>query len=459
MLMRRILGLVAVAVVTSSAFGLTDEEVFRNFRFNLINPGARSLAMGGAFISLADDATAAQANPAGLSYLRRPEFFAEYRYVDNASRASILRETLPPDIDTFVATGTDLADRNSPTFISLVSQLGTNWIIGVSRQEVLNTRNSTVSSFAFSFPSPPSVFVVQGSGSIDVKATNYNASAGFRVNDRFALGGSLAYSTLSVRSEVTNFIVDTGGTVAGRQILEPTLDLRTSIHDNDTDYAFNLGAIYTFQAQNLTFAAVYRRAPKFSVRERIDPVGPDIDDDGFPDSGIDTQDTRKIVRCAPATPCAFGNTFHLPDSYGVSESWSGRKLTISQDFERVEYTDLLEGYVPGINILTGADARFTVKDAWEYHFGAEYVLKARAPIALRAGLFTEHDSTIRAASTGANAFATPASFPGRRRDTEIHVTGGAGIVWGGEGRYKLDGAIDRAGSDNEYLVSFIFRGK
>jgi long-chain fatty acid transport protein len=58
-----VLPLLLLAATTASA--LTDEEIFRNFRFNMINPGARSMALGGAFVSLADDATAAQANPAG----------------------------------------------------------------------------------------------------------------------------------------------------------------------------------------------------------------------------------------------------------------------------------------------------------------------------------------------------------------------------------------------------------
>jgi hypothetical protein len=31
----------------------------------MVNPGARSLGLGGAFVALADDATAAYANPAG----------------------------------------------------------------------------------------------------------------------------------------------------------------------------------------------------------------------------------------------------------------------------------------------------------------------------------------------------------------------------------------------------------
>lgn len=42
--------------------------------FNPVGSGARALGMGGAFIAVADDATAASWNPAGLVQLERPEF-------------------------------------------------------------------------------------------------------------------------------------------------------------------------------------------------------------------------------------------------------------------------------------------------------------------------------------------------------------------------------------------------
>ena len=41
--------------------------------FNPVGSGARALGMGGAFIAVADDATAASWNPAGLSQLKKPE--------------------------------------------------------------------------------------------------------------------------------------------------------------------------------------------------------------------------------------------------------------------------------------------------------------------------------------------------------------------------------------------------
>src|SRR5256885_9004044 len=57
----------------------TDIESLAGLQFNFGNPGARSLGMGGAFLGLADDASAAEANPAGLTILRKPEISIEAR--------------------------------------------------------------------------------------------------------------------------------------------------------------------------------------------------------------------------------------------------------------------------------------------------------------------------------------------------------------------------------------------
>jgi len=51
-----------------------DELDFQGRSNILVGSGARALGMAGAFVARADDATAASWNPAGLSYLRRPEF-------------------------------------------------------------------------------------------------------------------------------------------------------------------------------------------------------------------------------------------------------------------------------------------------------------------------------------------------------------------------------------------------
>src|SRR6266849_5827150 len=57
----------------------TDIDSLAGPQFNFGNPGARSLGMAGAFLGLADDASAAEANPAGLTILRKLEASIEAR--------------------------------------------------------------------------------------------------------------------------------------------------------------------------------------------------------------------------------------------------------------------------------------------------------------------------------------------------------------------------------------------
>ena len=61
------------------AWAQSNDEVQTGTQFNFIAPGARSLGLGGAFLGLADDATAAYSNPAGLTQLTEPEVSLEGR--------------------------------------------------------------------------------------------------------------------------------------------------------------------------------------------------------------------------------------------------------------------------------------------------------------------------------------------------------------------------------------------
>src|SRR5438067_6917862 len=82
--MRKALVLIVALAAALPAFAQnTDIESLSGLQFNFGNPGARSLGMGGAFLGLADDASAAEANPAGLTVLRKPEVSIEIRnYVE-----------------------------------------------------------------------------------------------------------------------------------------------------------------------------------------------------------------------------------------------------------------------------------------------------------------------------------------------------------------------------------------
>ena len=70
-------GALAGAMTVLALMGVTRavnaQQLPSSFQLSLSNPGARSLGFGGAFVAIADDATAAWANPAGLVQLARPE--------------------------------------------------------------------------------------------------------------------------------------------------------------------------------------------------------------------------------------------------------------------------------------------------------------------------------------------------------------------------------------------------
>ena len=58
---------------------LWGQQTIVPLQLSFSDPGARSMGFGGAFVALADDATAAFANPAGLVQLIRPEVSVEAR--------------------------------------------------------------------------------------------------------------------------------------------------------------------------------------------------------------------------------------------------------------------------------------------------------------------------------------------------------------------------------------------
>ena len=245
-----------------------------------------------------------------------------------------------------------------------------------------------------------------------------------------------------MKSEVVNLVVDTAGNLAGQPILSPTLDLRTSIDDSDNDVVISLGVIYKRHDKpknNWGVGIVFREAPRFSVDERIDP------------NGLDTFEVRTRLGAQ------FDNRFTLPSVVGVGGSiQTSDRFTASMDVERILYSNLLDGFVAGANVLTSEDAVFTIDDATDYRFGAEYILfnenNSLPVMALRAGVFTEEPSTIRALSTGSNSFATEEVFSGRGRN--VHGTVGVGFKFD---HYQVDLGADFSETSNEYLVSVIYK--
>lgn len=428
-----LVALAVIAVVAPAAgYAVTDEEIFRDFRFNLSNPGARSLGLGGAFIAVSDDATAALSNPAGLMNLQRPEFFTEIRdtQVDNSTieqtlsmgSATIRSETLPNAVF-------------SPSFISYVYPTK-RWAVGVSRLELNKADNNTRSGFNIQFdPNLPNA-VIGGTGSIRTDLSVWNVTGALKIRDNLSFGATVAFGFLSLESHMTNNITDP----SDPNNPEPRTLFDTAIDDTDTDIAFNAGLQWK-PLETLSFGAVYRGGLNFTVGETIS------NDQFF----------------GGAVSQFFGSpldtTFNTPDSYGAGVAWQPMSaLTLSGDWVHIKYTDLLDGFQSGLGILSLGDpnANFTINDADEFHVGAEYVFTAGSvPIAARVGGYTDHNSRIYAdfKNGGFTTFANNSSFP--ERSSTTHLTVGTGAVV--QGKFQIDAAADFSSIVNTYVVSTIFR--
>src|SRR5215213_9842185 len=103
-----------------------DIEALSGLQFNFGNPGARSLGMGGAFLGLADDASAAEANPAGLTILRKPEVSIEAR--NYLEQQLFTTSGTFPDVERTAFT--HHSDRVGVTFASAVLPIRNKFTLG-----------------------------------------------------------------------------------------------------------------------------------------------------------------------------------------------------------------------------------------------------------------------------------------------------------------------------------------
>ena len=96
--MRRqlIITIVANAITAATPQLIFSQGVLPATSFSaVVGSGARAFGMGGAFIAVADDATAASWNPAGLSQLEKPELSGVFATNDLETREPSLTFTSP----------------------------------------------------------------------------------------------------------------------------------------------------------------------------------------------------------------------------------------------------------------------------------------------------------------------------------------------------------------------------
>jgi long-chain fatty acid transport protein len=173
------------------------------------NPGARSIGLGGAFAAIADDATAAFANPAGLVQILRPEISIELRFT------SLMNDGEIGSAEGISGLG----------FFSFVLPTR-NWAVALYSQQVGSV------TFGFDYPEFfESEFAVR----------SYAAAAAFEFTEHLSLGAGVSYfnGRRSAGTEVTGF--------------------------SDSDWGLNAGVLWKV-ARAWNVAGFYRQGPEFEPR-------------------------------------------------------------------------------------------------------------------------------------------------------------------------------------------------
>lgn len=477
---------VCLLAVPADSRALTDEELFLDLRLNLTDPGARALGLGGAFTAVADDVTATQANPAALNYVTAPEFYIEYRGI---SYDTLSRTTEMGSLDVDLGSGQrDLPylglrsvsgeeTAAAPTLVAFawpfrLGSVGRRLTVTASRQ-VLLTGDRSLSSDTettearFSFDSFPNTVgpggveaysvrtPVTGGGSAEV--VYWTGGASLELTEDFSMGMTVSYATLELQTDTLTQVVD-----PLELLLDPShprlpgmadSDLyRTAIDGTDDGLAWSLGvhwhpdSSFADGSSPWRFGAVYLKGAEFGVRESV-----------FLNETLDQ---------------SFINYVVVPDRYSVAASYDlGQRWLFTLEYERIEYSDMMQGFRSGVNYLTsgrvageafGIDpdvpVEYTLDDGDVPRAGVEWnhLWDGSKPrrLAVRVGYFRMPDSRIRMTQFNSTDPAVNSTYLTAFGEGEAQdfLTAGAGYSFS---RYSID--LSGAASDTSYQVVGSFR--
>ena len=448
----------SVAVTLPLAAQNTDIESLSGLQFNFGNPGARSLGMGGAFLGLADDASAAEANPAGLTILRKPEVTLELR--NYQEQQLFTTSGTFPDIRRTAFTHYS----HRATFASAVIPIK-NFTIGVYYHEplrnqgvgeVIPVRNKLSGAIVTNVPNfylPKNGTPVSKSDceAIRQRANDFFACleytilpflSALTVQERtFGLAGAYKIGNVSVGATVRyqkfneaafTFRVTPGGDFSSISV-QATSDITEANEKakDKNDLTFAGGVKWTI-TDKISAGAVYKQGAKF--------VAPTFA------ANSDTQ--FQFVKVSDTT-------FHIPDIYGVGVSVRPIPvLTINADLVHVTYSKLVDNFISINADIRAIDRAYKASNVTEIHLGGEYFFAAKLPFAVRAGVWRDpaHAIEYRGPLNVPDAIAAAILYP--KGSDQTHVSVGGGLAWP---RFQIDAAYDRSAHYRVGSVSFVTR--
>lgn len=438
---------ICAAVTVPLAAQNTDIESLSGLQFNFGNPGARSLGMGGAFLGLADDASAAEANPAGLTILRKREVSLEVRNYQE-EQLFTTSGTFPDIQRTAFA---HYSQRVELTFASFVYPIK-NWTLGLYYHEplrnegsgqVVPVRNEFTGAIKTNVPNfylPKNGTPVSKSdceairqkandffacleytilpflSALTVQERTFGVAAAYKVG-KFSFGGTVRYQ----RFNEAAFTFRVTPTFDFSSIsVQATSDIQdqNSKPKSKTDWTGAAGVKWE-PNDKFSAGAVYKQGAKFVA----------------PTFAANSDTKFEFVKVSDTT-------FHIPDIYGIGVSVSPIPvLKINADAVHITYSNLVDNFISINEDIRAIDKAYKASDVTEVHLGAEYFFLTKVPIAVRAGIWKDpaHAITYRGPLLAPDAVAAAILYP--KGTDQHHVSIGAGLAWP---TFQIDAAYDRS---------------
>ena len=415
--------------------GLLAGQVLTTVEFSFSNPGARSMGFGGAFVALADDATAAFANPAGLVQLARPEVTIEGRSWSYSSPYTAGRRAqgTPTGLGIDTVAGPIRAvsevDLSGLSFASVVYPRG-RWSFALYRHQLQRFELIQEIQGIFTLGTVVGAWrgpIERAFFSFDI-ATQAIA-VGYRAGERLSLGLGLARFDSAIEFAGSEYLHDeetVEAYFAEASFLPARRVQSVGARSAEVDHGIALGFLFRLTPR-WQLGGVFREGPElgFSAEAVAGPAHPELP------SG-----TRFVDDNAP---------WAFPDVYGLGLAWRSTdgRWTGSIEWSRVEYSTILDSLEqryrsPGDRI----------DDADEIHLGGEYAFfRGRAVMAVRLGAWHDPDHQQRNESSAFSRAEVP------RGQDQLHLAAGFGVAFED---LQIDLGIDLSELRDTASISIIY---
>lgn len=340
-----------------------NAENFARLGFNFNAPGARSAALGGAFIPLADDATAAETNPAGLTVLLYPQVSFEFKGVEYTRTLDEGAGGAPG--------GSEFTNQVPiPSFLSASLPLGAI-TLAAFRHELVNYR-STVASSGVDFGG--GVFLLPSISDLELAVYNYGGALAIDLGP-VSIGASGGMSQLDMDVDFPRYSISSfdDAFIDNRLVVGAGSAELDDDGGEGTGFFVN-GGVMLRLGELLSIGGVYKLRPQFDDLEwRV----------------VDRRGEELAASDAVVPQGTF--SFKIPDAMGGGIAIRPHELfTITADAVLNKYSQIAANDALVFTRSAGRQALdaddYVADDGVDIHAGAEAILfLGTTPLALRAG--------------------------------------------------------------------------